>query len=110
MEFIRRFSLHILPKGFIRIRHYGILSSSAKHNCAIIIKDQLPEKRTLSDLDNCKIKSIIYNPKECPCCKKEMMETIMRFNRRGPPADWKEMAINLLACIATGSVTGVQKN
>ena len=26
-EFIRRFSLHILPKGFTRIRHYGILSS-----------------------------------------------------------------------------------
>ncbi|TYP69666.1 IS91 family transposase, partial [Aquimarina intermedia] len=27
-EFIRRFCLHILPKGFTRIRHYGILSSS----------------------------------------------------------------------------------
>ena len=26
-EFIRRFSLHILPKRFVRIRHYGILSS-----------------------------------------------------------------------------------
>lgn len=30
MEFIRRFSLHILPKGFVRIRHYGILSSTSK--------------------------------------------------------------------------------
>ena len=28
VEFIRRFSLHILPKRFVRIRHYGILSSS----------------------------------------------------------------------------------
>ena len=27
-EFIRRFALHILPKGFTRIRHYGILSSN----------------------------------------------------------------------------------
>ena len=27
-EFIRRFSLHILPRGFTRIRHYGILSSA----------------------------------------------------------------------------------
>ena len=25
-EFIRRFQLHVLPKGFTRIRHYGILS------------------------------------------------------------------------------------
>src|SRR5207248_9328174 len=28
-EFIRRFLLHILPKGFHRIRHYGLLSSAA---------------------------------------------------------------------------------
>ena len=29
-EFIRRFLLHVLPKGFKRIRHYGFLASSAK--------------------------------------------------------------------------------
>ena len=27
-EFIRRFMLHVLPKGFHRIRHYGLLASS----------------------------------------------------------------------------------
>src|SRR5262245_28260009 len=27
-EFIRRFMLHILPKGFHRIRHYGLLARS----------------------------------------------------------------------------------
>jgi len=27
-EFIRRFLIHILPKGFHRIRHYGLLSSA----------------------------------------------------------------------------------
>jgi hypothetical protein len=26
-EFIRRFLLHVLPKGFMRIRHYGFLSN-----------------------------------------------------------------------------------
>ncbi len=25
-EFLRRFLLHLLPKGFVRIRHFGILS------------------------------------------------------------------------------------
>lgn len=29
-EFIRRWLTHILPKGFLRIRHYGFLSSAAK--------------------------------------------------------------------------------
>lgn len=27
-EFIRRFALHILPKGFVKIRHYGFLSAT----------------------------------------------------------------------------------
>lgn len=29
-EFIRRFLLHVLPAGFMRIRHYGILANRAK--------------------------------------------------------------------------------
>jgi hypothetical protein len=29
-EFIRRFLLHLLPRGFHRIRHYGLLSTSAR--------------------------------------------------------------------------------
>ena len=30
LEFIRRFSLHILPPGLVRIRHYGILGNNRK--------------------------------------------------------------------------------
>jgi hypothetical protein len=30
-EFIRRFLLHVLPKGFKRIRHFGFLASRRKH-------------------------------------------------------------------------------
>jgi hypothetical protein len=29
-EFLRRFLLHVLPKGFMRIRHYGLLANRAK--------------------------------------------------------------------------------
>jgi hypothetical protein len=28
LEFIRRFLLHVLPRGFVKIRHYGLLSSA----------------------------------------------------------------------------------
>ena len=28
-EFIRRFLLHVLPKGFHRIRHYGLFAKAA---------------------------------------------------------------------------------
>jgi hypothetical protein len=26
-EFLRRFLLHVLPRGFVRIRHYGITAN-----------------------------------------------------------------------------------
>ncbi len=29
-EFIRRFLLHVLPRGFMRVRHYGLLSNRTK--------------------------------------------------------------------------------
>jgi hypothetical protein len=29
-EFIRRFLMHVLPKGFVKIRHYGILANRNK--------------------------------------------------------------------------------
>jgi hypothetical protein len=29
-QFIRRWLIHVLPKGFTRVRHYGFLSSAAK--------------------------------------------------------------------------------
>ena len=96
LEFIRRFALHILPKGFVRIRHYGILSSTSKAACAAVIKEQLPP---LPEIKNIKPKHEIYNPLQCPHCKKETMQTILRFNRRGPPEDWQQMAKNILKCI-----------
>jgi len=30
-EFLRRFLLHVLPRGFVRIRHYGLLSNRNRH-------------------------------------------------------------------------------
>ena len=31
-EFARRFLLHVLPRGFVRIRHYGLLSNRTRHS------------------------------------------------------------------------------
>lgn len=95
LEFVRRFAMHILPKGFVRIRHYGILSSTSKAKCAVIIKEQL-----LKIQNDTKPRQEIYNPLQCPCCKKQTMQTIMRFTRRGPPKDWRQIAKKILECVA----------
>jgi len=85
-EFIRRFALHILPKGFTRIRHYGILSSSWK-------KEKLP--RLQAELSTEKMEPVKTEQpllhRRCPVCKKGRLHTILLFHDRGPPANWSAL-------------------
>jgi Putative transposase/Transposase zinc-binding domain len=87
-EFVRRFALHILPKRFVRIRHYGILSSSWKPN-------KLPNLQAI--LTSQPIRLLPTSAQQqyvqpCPCCKTGRMITIMTFGRRGPPSEFYKAA------------------
>lgn len=88
IEFIRRFSLHILPKGFTRIRHYGILSSSRKQHVLPLLHRELESRYEYPEQKHWKqisAERLGYNPDECPFCKHITMITIFSFDRRGPP-------------------------
>jgi hypothetical protein len=47
-EFLRRFLLHVLPSGFVRIRHYGFLSNRLRHEkvalCRKLLEDASPSE------------------------------------------------------------------
>jgi hypothetical protein len=68
VEFLRRFSMHILPRGFVKIRYFGILTSayreqvkSLKSKPDIIQLTETRQQRTirLTGFDHCR----------CPNCK-----------------------------------------
>ncbi len=40
-EFIRRFLIHVLPSGFHRIRHYGLLSNKARAEALPLVRKHL---------------------------------------------------------------------
>lgn len=40
-EFIRRFLIHVLPRGFHRIRHYGLLAGSARNASLALARELL---------------------------------------------------------------------
>jgi hypothetical protein len=80
-EFIRRFAMHILPKRFVKIRHYGILSSTWKREKLWNLQRSLGGQRTK------RAPRIITLPK-CPCCKTGTMYTVLRFDERGPPEEY----------------------
>ena len=77
-EFIRRYAQHILPLRFVRIRHYGILSSTWKRGKLQALQKELKAKRVET-----KVKTFI---RRCPCCKTGIIVTIEVFGKKGPPA------------------------
>jgi len=89
VEFLRRFALHILPHGFVRIRHYGFLASRNKSIALNIAKYDLKQPRwekvkySWAEIARDKLN---YNPLQCPLCKKETMMIIkITAPERGPP-------------------------
>ena len=52
VEFIRRFLMHVPPKRFVRIRHYGLLCSRMKNSNLTLCRNQLGCKKYISELRN----------------------------------------------------------
>jgi len=82
MEFVRKFAMHILPKGFVRIRHYGILSSTSKKITIPCIRLQTPKHAIVPPPQTAQV----YNPKLYKHCQTETMITIEILTKRDPPA------------------------
>ena len=84
-EFIRRFLIHVLPRGFHRIRHYGLLASSARKASLVLARKLLnvampPDNATSDEPDD-------FRP-QCRCCggRMNIIEVFERWRQpRGPP-------------------------
>jgi len=84
-EFIRRFLIHVLPSGFHRIRHYGLLASGTR-------ADNIAQARRMLDVtaaqpeadDTSSPVATEPKPNPCPCCGGRMI-VIERFQRGASP-------------------------
>jgi Putative transposase len=94
-EFIRRFLLHVLPNGFHRIRHYGLLASAGcKTNIArarelIAVPVPVIDPPTEHDDPDLTASAVTEHRPPCPCCGGRMI-IVEFFERggapRGPPS------------------------
>ena len=88
-EFMRRFLLHVLPKGFHRIRHYGLLAggsrkaSLARARKLLAVPEPEPDAASARPAGGAPPS---YRP-ACPCCGGRMIivETCRRHRPRAPP-------------------------
>ena len=104
-EFLRRFLLHVLPGGFMRIRHYGFLANRYRQEklatCRRLLNCEEATEPSIH-LDSPASQSIEQEPNEpacatptespCPVCQTGRLQSIETFaplpRRREPPRRW----------------------
>ena len=84
-EFLRRFCLHILPKSFVRIRHFGIYSS--RFRWKVFANDQdlkLPQPKPATKADGVEqtLSTAVFC---CPACQKGRMVAVAVIPRARSP-------------------------
>jgi hypothetical protein len=92
-EFLRRFLLHVLPRGFVRIRHFGFLSARRRRESIAVSRRVLaaaPPRPRSPTLTTTPPPAITW---PCPCCGGAMiiMEklTAKQIQLRSP--EWKSL-------------------
>lgn len=88
-EFLRRFCLHILPKGFPRIRHYGFLASRGKAEKLKLARKAIdappPPAKEKCSWQQLSKERLGFDPEKCPHCGGKMEEVETLLPQRGPP-------------------------
>jgi hypothetical protein len=83
-EFIRRFLLHVLPKGFMKIRYFGFLANIKKKACIPIIRKLIEPMAKLLKKIKETVQQIMLRVTGiditcCPKCKKGKMINIKKL-------------------------------
>jgi len=86
VEFMRRFLLHVVPSGFMRIRHFGFLAHGHRTEKLELCRRLLSVEQP-SDMEPAAQQAVDQGPTEaavdlCPVCKEGRMVVIEEFERQ----------------------------
>lgn len=80
VEFIRRFLLHVLPLGFVRIRHYGFLANRVRQEKLALCRSLLNVDATTEPISAKKVPVQGQSTGDvCPSCGKGRMVIVETF-------------------------------
>lgn len=89
-EFIRRFLVHVLPKGFRRIRYYGWMVNRQRQAklalCRHLLGLEKPEQPYIADMDAL-LTRLADSPDTCPRCGLGRLQTIRLIAPHHDPPD-----------------------
>ena len=86
VEFLRRFSMHILPYRFVKIRYYGILGSRYKKEVETL-KNKPDLTKPVETKQQRMVRLTGFDPCKCPRCKTGTMITIEELPRIRSPVN-----------------------
>ena len=99
VEFIRRFLLHSLPKGFVKIRHYGFLANRnrAKNlkTIRLLMGLAAPAVADILTLEEMMQKIAGIDITRCPCCntgKMQFYAEMLQYRARAPDSRLRAVA------------------
>jgi hypothetical protein len=88
LELIRRFLLHVLPKGFVRIRHYGLLANRTRKEklarCRALLAAPAPEVPAPQSYSKRLLRRSGIDLLCCPACREGRMIPIADIPRPAP--------------------------
>lgn len=97
-EFMRRLTMHILPNGFMKIRHYGLLASSNRKTKLAVVRKLLKMATAKTSKDYTPIefikKFINADFLKCPKCQSERYHILIEEN---PLAHGTKVALNVIS-------------
>jgi Putative transposase/Transposase zinc-binding domain len=95
-EFIRRFLLHVLPNGFMRIRHFGFLANRSRKlkldRCRVLLNLESPATTTRKSARQLMLEVTGCDLSRCPTCHLGTLVNLAQLppipgSLRGPPMD-----------------------
>ena len=87
VEFLRRFIQHILPKGFVRIRKYGIYNATTKKSLDLkLFEDKSKFEKLREEKESFLVANKTDETHTCPFCKKGRMIVMQELPRIRSPA------------------------
>ena len=79
-EFIRRFLLHVLPSGFMRIRHYGLFANRHRRQklalCRKLLGQIEPEPKDAESVEEMMRRLTGHDINACPFCGQGRLVTV----------------------------------
>jgi hypothetical protein len=88
-EFVRRFLLHLLPKGFMRIRHFGFLANRGREQKLAQIRQALEQAEAAAATETCAVMVAGYPCPQCRCGRLHVIAQLPPYRRPWEPPGYR---------------------